>query len=171
MKNDQDKLKDGRNNLDPYAIDKLAKIPAGVKVGFLKFWAAGATYYFIAIPVGPYLKDDLDLIVILCLVLGLVIEYIVNNIIRWMNNDKQKTLQYCFYEKKSLASLFINILYATFMVILIYLTYFLISLIFTKLNIDLIQGVGFGAEPTIFGILFFLYDLVVIKIKGKFKRK
>ena len=154
---------------DPYEIDKLSKIKPKYKIGFLKFWAAGAVCFFIAIPLGPYLADVLDLIVALGLVLGIVIEYIVNNVIRWMNNENQPTLSFCLYEKKNLSSLFINIAYGLAMVFLIYFTYAGLGSLIEIFKLDLFSDFDFGVEPVLFGLLFLLYDGIVIYIKNRIK--
>ncbi len=156
---------------NPYEIDKLSKIKPQYKIAFLKFWAAGAVYFFIAIPLGPYLSDLLDLIVALGIVLGIVIEYIVNNVIRWMNNDNQKTMKYCLWEKKGLASLFFNVGYGIGMVFVIYYTYVGIGLLIDLFALDFFADFDFGAEPVLFGLLFLLYDGILVLLKNIVKKK
>lgn len=156
---------------DPYEIDKLSKIKPQYKIAFLKFWAAGAVYFFIAIPLGPYLSDVLDLIVALGIVLGIAIEYIVNNVIRWMNNDNQQTTKYCLYEKKSLLSLFFNVGYGIGMTFILYFTYVGLGLLVDVFALDFFTDFDFGAEPVLFGLLFLLYDGIIVFLKNMLKKK
>lgn len=156
---------------DPYEIDKLSKIKPQYKIAFLKFWAAGAVYFFIAIPLGPYLSDVLDLIVALGIVIGIAIEYVINNVIRWMNNDNQKTIKYCLFEKRSLLSLFFNVAYGIVMVFIIYYTYVGFGLLIDAFELDFFTDFDFGGEPVLFGLLFLLYDGILVFLKNKIKGK
>lgn len=165
----KEKLITDQEQFDPYATDKLAKIPAYIKIAVLKIWAAGAVCFFIMMASG--ITAALDLLVIDILTLGLVNEYFINNIIRWMNNDKNPTLHYAFIEKKSHGSLYLNILYSALLTLLIFFTYIGLGNIFEILKIDLIADIDFGSSPIIFGILFFIYDYICVKIKNSLKKK
>ena len=37
------------NEINPYEVDKLSKIPSVVKIIFLKYWAAAAAVFFMVI--------------------------------------------------------------------------------------------------------------------------
>ena len=43
------KADQSQKELKPYEVDKLSKIPSWIIVIFLKFWAAAAAVFFIAI--------------------------------------------------------------------------------------------------------------------------
>ena len=49
--------KNKNNEFNPYATDKLAKIPSWIKILFLKYWVAAATLFFFGIG-NPILMNE-----------------------------------------------------------------------------------------------------------------
>lgn len=121
---------------DPYAVDKLAGIPAWIKIGLLKFWVYGAVYYFIVFTLGGSLHF-LDLWAVQLGVMILAIEYIGNTLIVWMHTDGKPTKPYLPHEinRKSIWSLLATALYAT--------------LLFTVVQLILLLWVDVWGLPTI----------------------
>jgi hypothetical protein len=70
--------------LNPYFIDKLASVPAYLKIGFLKFWLAGASFLLAIYGLGARF-DLLDRLVVFALVMILGVEYLTNTVILYMN--------------------------------------------------------------------------------------
>ena len=60
------KKQEDPQKLNPYSIDKLSNIKPGVKIGFMKFWVAGAAYF---LTFTAFRSDVLDLLVALYLIL------------------------------------------------------------------------------------------------------
>ena len=156
---------------NPYLIDKLAKVPASVKIGFLKFWLAGASFYMTVLAL-PQAFDWLDRLVILALLLTLGVEYISNTLIIWMDHDKIPTKHYLPHhvDRKSIKSLFATMLYA--------------SIIVTLFHFALIFWVDFLGMPTIgiiisesildpfsFGIFFYIIDRIWLFLKEQIKTR
>ena len=65
LKNNHSK-KDQQNQFNPYSIDKLSTIKPQVKIGFMKFWVAGAAF-FLTFTALQY--DPLDLLVVMILMM------------------------------------------------------------------------------------------------------
>lgn len=151
-----------------YGNSKWDKIPVSIKIAGLKIWATGALCYFIHI--GSGLFDPLDLLVIDILCLTLMIEYLINRIIFWMENEYQPTRHYAFFEKRTPYSIFINFLYVFIIMILIFISYIVIGYIIDGLGLNIIGDIDFGSSPLVFSLLFFSYDYIIIKIKNGLKK-
>ncbi len=108
---------------NPYHVDKFATIPAWFKIEFLKFWLAGATFYLVFFGL-PQQFDYLDRLVMSALVLTIGLEYLVQNIIRWMHTDKEPTTFYLIHDikKQSVFSLLATLLYASIITIIFHLS-------------------------------------------------
>ena len=156
---------------NPYLIDKLAKIPASVKIGFLKFWLAGASFYMTVLAL-PQAFDWLDRLVMLALLFGLGIEYVSQIIILWMNHDKQPTLYYLAHEvnRKSIKSLFASLLYASIVVVLFHFALLLWVDILMMPTIGLLISQSV-LDPFSFGIFFYLVDRLWIFVRHYLKQK
>ena len=76
--------------LNPYLIDKLASVPAYLKIGFLKFWLAGASFLLAIYGLGARF-DLLDRLVVFALVMILGVEYLTNTVILYMNKPESPT--------------------------------------------------------------------------------
>ena len=102
-------------DLNPYANDKIAKIPSWLKILLLKFWVAGATFFFFGVAnelVDATAGNAADIyFVFISFGMGLMNEYITKNIVRFMKNSRDNTYYYNMVNQKGVLSLFLNILY------------------------------------------------------------
>lgn len=162
------------SGFNPYAIDKLAKIKPGIKIGFMKFWFSGAAFFvtFTALSVDTY--DILDRFVLLVLILTLAVEFISNKVIIWMNNDKQPTLHYLpfHFKRSSILSLLASLVYVILMVIAIYYFVELIMLIgIPSVGMLMFGFDNQGIDPITFGIVYWFIDYLWITIKELILKK
>jgi len=145
------------SQLQPYAVDKFATIPAKTKIMFLKFWLSGAVFYFTVNGL-PIRFDVVDRLFVLYLVWVLGNEYIHNQMILWMNREDQPTLMYLPHRIKrtSVYSLFATAFY-TF-VMLISIQVFLELWIIMKLPTfgDILWGAP--ADPISFALVYLMMD-------------
>jgi len=156
------KKKNKKDSLqNPYFVDKLASIPAHVKIGFLKFWLAGASFY-ITVNGLPRVFDYLDRLVVLTLVLILGVEYISNTIIYWMHTDHIDTKKYLPHEinRKSIKSIGMTAVYVIVMMILFHMTLTL----YVGLGLPTIGDIlsESTADPFTFGFIFLGFDYLWI---------
>ncbi|MDR2867585.1 MAG: bifunctional 2-keto-4-hydroxyglutarate aldolase/2-keto-3-deoxy-6-phosphogluconate aldolase [Acholeplasmatales bacterium] len=159
---------------NPYLVDKLAKIPPWFKSLFLKFWVSGAIFFLIFMSAEIARLDTLDLLAAYVLLLTLGNEYIVNNLIRYMNIDESPTLKYLphFVRKKSLWSLMATLLYTIIMVALVYISLWLWVEVLDLHTIDHyllaqpIEGSSVEAGPIGFAITYFCIDQVYLFIRN-----
>ncbi len=168
MKNKIDKK---QNELNPYSIDKLSNIKPGVKIGFLKFWVAGAAFF---VTFTTFQLDIFDLLVLLYLIMVLATEYIINKVIVWMNNDRVPTLKYLPHHvnRKSLWSLLATMGYVLVMIIgSYYLIEGVLSLGVPSFGMILFGFDYVGVDPITFGVVYWIVDLIWITAKNKFFNK
>lgn len=165
---------DGYN---PYEIDQLNSFKNSFKIYLLKGWIAGCAFFFI---MNSYIPNvgNLDRIVALILVLALCFEYIVHNIIIWMNNEDNDTLKYLPFkvDKKKIISLFSTIIYIVLLFAFIFGFTFLWSLLYKQVNIPTLGMLIFGEkafalDPLTFGLIFVLGDSIWFSIKKVIWRK
>ncbi len=161
------KKKNNRNQ-NPYHVDKFASIPAWFKIEFLKFWLAGASFYLVVFGL-PQQFDYMDRIVMMTLVLALGVEYLVQNVIKWMNTDKQPTDFYLIhhFKRTSVASLFATLLY----VIVIVLLSQLILGLWVSLGLSTIGDwiSESTADPFSFAIIYIVFDTAWMFLRKWFK--
>jgi hypothetical protein len=155
-----------QKQFDPYKIDKLSRIPTWIKAIFIKFWFAGAVCYFIIWGLSNYITDALDLIVFCGLVMGVVVDVLVNPLFRFMESDRKEYNPYMLFPFpfKAFWTFFTNIIYYILVLAIVNLAY-------TGINelINLIAGtenlINVGIEPLLFGVLVTIVDMFFIGIK------
>lgn len=151
---------------DPYAIDKASKIPDIIKALFIKFWFAGAVYYFVGWGITLVNIDQIDTVVILGLIMGLVTDLMVNHIFRLIEKDNENLHKYMFFGRKKWYSVFINIAYSIVLCAIIAYTYH-----FINVTIVLKQGlpegtIVLGAEPLLYGLFYIVYDIIILLVRN-----
>lgn len=154
-------MKKQEKPLQPYQYDKLAKIPSFWKILLLKWWASGATFFFTFSVAGV---AELDKLILSWLILAIVIEYLIQKVIYWMSNDKDKTERFLAYrfERKKVINLVCALVYSAAMIFLIY---FLVENVFQTYTLDRIFFPdAYGVGPIMFGTLYVLLDLLWISI-------
>lgn len=157
---------------NPYQIDKFSKIPGWVKVTFLKWWVAGAVYYFVGFGLLFTLTSFIDSVIYLGLLLGIVSEYIVNPVIRWMQKSLPNYEDHIIVLERGVKGLLLNILFGFLFSIIIAMTYVGInSLAIAIFSLEK-SRIVLGVEPILYGLFYLAYNILFIKIKHfLFRRK
>lgn len=135
-----------------------------LKVALIKFWFAGAVFYFMLM--GLPLQNTLDRIVILGIVLGMATDLLTNNIIRFIAVSDGANDRWLMFAKERYITFFLNMLYAIVLCAIAFLGIYP--------GIDLVcnlirgtQGVKYlPAEPLGFGLGYMLTDLLLVKGKN-----
>lgn len=153
-----------QKEFDPYKIDKFSHIPIWVKALFIKWWFSGVVCYFIMM--GIRLSDGLDSLVLSGLVLGLIVDILVNPLFRYMESDRKEYNAYMMFPFpfKAFWTFFANLIYYV-----IVLTG--VNFIYAGFNelINTMSGtemkIYLGVEPLLFGFFAVLVDMAFIGIK------
>ncbi len=156
---------------NPYRVDRLAGIPSPVKAIFIKWWFAGAVFFFIGMGLPAlHSTDNLDLVFALGIVLGMVNDLLVNNLFRYMRTDRAIYDPWMVFPKKGLLSFFANVLYYILVSFGVYFLYTAINTLAVKTGIREASEIFLAVEPVGYGIATLLIDLIVLGIKALIKK-
>lgn len=168
--------------LNPYQVDKLSKIPSWILIGILKYWAAAAAVFFIligGIDIGidfsviedqakataeSSLNLSFKIIVLITLGLTLIFTYIVRPIVRLLYNRRNNTYRFNMVNNKGIIALILNWIYMFF----ISFTIFFVIIYFGYKGWipNLFGGVNYGIEPFSYGLFFMILDTIMILLKN-----
>jgi hypothetical protein len=169
------------NQINPYELDKLSKIPSWLIIIFLKYWAAAAAVYFGLIggvsfgldfsewgeptDIIQKLAQDEIIIFILAFALCLGMNYIVKPIVRMMYNRRNNTYRYNMVNGKGFVYLFVTFIYAFVLSIILYFMTNILS--YYGLVLDLFGTTGsIGIDPFTYALCFIVVDSIFIAAKN-----
>ena len=160
--------------LRKYQTGKRWKTPEWLKIVLIKAWFAASTFYFFIFGLGGLMHPS-DLNLITGVVLGFVIDILLNNLLRFMEKTPGANDRWLFVGVKGFASLPLNVLYGLLLMGCVMLTYQLLN---TGLNaltgaVPMEDGslpVILGAEPITFGLFAMGWDALFLLMKRTMKR-
>lgn len=152
-------------------VKKKRKLPPWLKVVLLKFWFAGAVFFFVGWGLFINTSDQLDLALILGLVLGVVTDLLTNRILRSMERGKGQYAPFMMFPKKHYLSFVWNVLYGILLCVLVAYTYQIINTAAIRLYHLPETKVVLGAEPILFGVFCTGYDMLFLQIKKVFAKR
>ena len=149
---------------DPYKTDFLGKIPAWIKAIFVKFWFAGAVCYFAMFGIG--LSNTLDSLAITGIILGLVVDVLVNPLFRFMESDEREYDNFIMFPFpfKAYWTFFANIAYYVVVLVCVNYCYFGVNVL-SNIVSGTEGNINVGVEPLLFGVFAVAVDMVFIGIK------
>lgn len=150
-------------DLDPYKIDRLSSFPMWILILIIKWWFAGAIYYFAYMGILVQTTDGSTEAIIGGVILGAVLDILVNRVIRFIEREKGANEKYILITTKKYVSFILNMLYG--LLISLFITYG-VGFLVTKIAQLFGHTGSVGMEPITFGIMFVLIDLGLIKIKN-----
>ena len=171
----KNKVKDVNFEGNPYEVDKLSKIPSGVLILVLKFWAAAAAVFFGTMDSCMFSVSEetngadsvlitLAMIVFIALLLSLIMNYAIRPIVRMAHNRRNNCFKFHMINIKGFKSFLLSLPY-----------YFIISLILYHLTVFLgkhnlilnpFGNTSFGIEPFTYGLCFLVVDMTFVCIKN-----
>lgn len=154
----EDKEKKDFRRPDPYSIDRFSRIPMWLKVLFLKFWLAGAVYYFVGWGLFINTTYGLDETLVVGVILGAIIDVFINRIIRMMSRPGLNTEKYIVVRYKGFFSFLVNILYGLLITLAVAYAYTGINLAIIAIFHLASDAIPVGVEPFGFGLLFYGFD-------------
>lgn len=160
---ESEKTKGKEKEFDPYKVDKLSRVPAWLKAIFIKWWFAGAVCYFIMMGTG---LKDLDGIIVTGVVLGVVVDVLVNPVFSYMQSDRREYDKYIMlpFPFKKFWTFFVNIIYYVVVLIVVNYCYLGLNLLCNAIaGTELLYYVG--VEPLLFGTFCLIVDMAFIGIK------
>jgi hypothetical protein len=135
------------------------------KALFVRFWFAGAVFYFIGWGLAVGSRDQLDLTVVLGLVHGMVTELIVNRVLVFIEHDGENRRFILCYSKKFF-SFPVNIVFGIICAFLVAYTYSIVNLLAMRSGLAAEGYIFVGAEPLLYGLLFVMLEMMFIGMKN-----
>ncbi len=165
------------DNLNPYELDKLSKIPAWLVIVFIKFWAAAAAVFFMTIgglDIGISLSDEGNMsynlnisfmiILLLALAMAILSNYAIKQLVIMMHNRRRNTFRYNIINFRGFLAF---LLYLLYMFVVSVILYFFVNYLGYKGWVVNPFGVtdGYGLEPFTYGFCFVIVDGIFVSIK------
>lgn len=140
------------------------KIPSWLKIVFVKFWFSGAICYFFLWGLGTYISG-LDLMFVLAVGLGIVIDVMVNNLLHYFEPEKGAYDRWMMVTARKFWSLFLNVIYAGVLLYCIVWAYNVINTLLVG-DVETAQTVAVPVEPILFGLMYMGFDMLFITMKN-----
>lgn len=150
--------------LRAYRSGPKMKVADWVKVLFIKFWFAGAVCFFFIWGLGGFLADELDLLLVTGMALGIVTDLLTNPVLRFFEKAKGENARWMMVTRKTYSGFFLNIVYAYVLLFLVYALYNVINLAAAQAT-GVADRVVLGVEPVFFGLFCLGFDLLLIQGK------
>ena len=153
-----------QEELRKYQSGPKLKVADWVKMLFVKAWFPGSVCFFFIWGLGGMVADQLDLLFITGIALGVVTEMLTNNVLRFLEKKPGGNDRYMMFPQKGYITFPLNILYAFVLLFLVYTLYNIINLVIIQLT-GAVDKVPLGVEPVLFGIFYMCFDMILIQGK------
>lgn len=150
--------------LRSYRSGPKLKLADWTKIVFVKFWFAGAVCFFIIWGLGGFFADELDLLFVTGIVLGMVTDLLTNNVLRFFEKTKGENRRWIMVNRGGTPGLFLNILYGFVVLGLVWGLYNLINIAAAGIT-GQPDRVVLGVEPILFGLFSMSFDLLLLQAK------
>lgn len=150
--------------LNKYRSKSLLKAPEALKLILLKTWFAGAVCYFFLWGLGGILGNTLDTLFVLGIALGMSMDLLTNNVIRFMEKEPGENDKWMMVPGKGTGSMLLNVLYYLVVILFVFMLYNVINLGINTMTGDM-DAVPLGVEPILFGVFCTAFDVMFISIK------
>ena len=155
--------------LRAYRSGPKMKVADWVKMLFIKGWFAGAVCFFFIWGLGGLLGNELDILFVTGMALGVVTDLMTNPILRFFEKTPGENARWMMVTRKSFSGLFLNVLYGYVVLFLVYTLYNVINLAASRLT-GAADAVVLGVEPILFGVFCLGFDLLLIQGKHMLSR-
>ena len=147
-----------------YQSGPKLKVADWVKLLFVKAWFPGCVCFFFLWGLGGMMADQLDLLFITGIALGVVTEMLTNNVLRFLEKKPGGNDRYMMFPQKGYITFPLNILYAFVLLFLVYTLYNIINLVIIQLT-GVTDKIPLGVEPVLFGLFYLCFDMILIQGK------
>ena len=147
-----------------YRSGSKLKIAGWVKLLFIKAWFPASVCFFFIWGLGGYVADQLDLLFITGIALGVVTEMLTNNVLRFVEKSPGANSRWMMFPSKKYITFPLNILYAFVVLFLVFTLYNVINLVIIQIT-GVTDSVPLGVEPILFGIFYLGFDMLLIQGK------
>ena len=143
--------------------------PRWLKLCFVKFWFYAAICFFFIWGLGGYLKNQLDLLFVVGVALGLVTDLLVNNALRFLAASKGENDAWMLFPKKNYVSFLCNVIYGFVITFFVYTIYNAVNFAAMRMTGNE-ESLFLTVEPILFGIFCLAVDLMFLGMKKGFRK-
>lgn len=156
--------------LRKYRSGPKIKLAEWVVFCFVKWWFPAAGCFFFMWGLGGYLNNQLDLMFVTAIAMGMVTDLLTNNALRFLERVPGSADKWIMCSKrKSYGTFPLNILYSMVLMLFIFLTYSVINYAVMKIR-NLTDVLPLGVEPILFGLFYLGWDLLFVTVKNSVRR-
>ena len=152
--------------LRKYHAQRKPVLADWLKAVLLKAWLAGIVCYFILWGLGPYLGNQMDMLLVLGVAMGFVTDLITNNILRFIAKPEGAYDRFMLFPKRAFWTLPLNLIYAFLLLYLVVMTYNGVNLILAGPD----GKTALGVEPILFGLFTMGWDMLFLCGKQLLKK-
>ena len=167
--NEENSPQVSEEELRAYQSGPKMKVADWVKMLLIKAWFAGAVCFFFIWGLGGLLGNELDILFVTGMALGLVTDWLTNPVLRFFEKTPGENARWMMVNRKGMSGLFLNVLYGYLVLFLVYLLYNAINLAASRLT-GTAGLVVLGVEPILFGLFCLGADLLMIQLKRTLSR-
>ena len=167
--NEENSPQVSEEELRAYRSGPKMKVADWVKMLFIKAWFAGAVCFFFIWGLGGLLGNELDILFVTGMALGLVTDLLTNPVLRFFEKTRGENARWMMVNRKGTFGLLLNVLYGYLLLFLVYLLYNVINIGINRLT----GGAGdvvLGVEPILFGVFCLGFDLLLLQLKQAVSR-
>lgn len=162
--NEENSPEVSEEELRAYRSGPKMKVADWVKMLFIKAWFAGAVCFFFIWGLGGMLGNELDILFVTGMALGLVTDWMTNPVLRFFEKTPGENARWMMVTQKGMSGLLLNVLYGYLVLFLVYLLYNGINIAASRL-MGTVGTVVLGVEPILFGVFSLGADLLLIRLK------
>lgn len=162
--NEENSPEVSEEELRAYRSGPKLKLAGWTKLVFVKFWFAGAVCFFIIWGLGGFFADELDMLFVTGIVLGMVTDLLTNNVLRFFEKTPGENRRWIMVTRRGTPGLLLNILYGFAVLALVWGLYNVINIAAAGLT-GQPDRVVLAVEPVFFGLFCLGFDLLLIQCK------
>ena len=147
-----------------YQSGPKIRVSDRIKVLFIKAWFPGCVCFFFIWGLGGMLADQLDMLFVTGIALGVVTEMLTNNVLRFLEKTPGGNDRYMMFPQKGYVTFPLNILYAFVVLFLVFMAYNVINLVIIRIT-GATDTIPLGVGPILFGIFYLCFDMILIQGK------
>lgn len=160
-----------KQELEKYRSGKVKwHMPEALKVFLIKFWFYGAVCFFVFMGLGMYVGNQIDMLFIAGIIMGMVTDLLINHFLRFTEKLPGGSARWILVTRRGAAGFLMNLLYGFVLLFLVVTVYNV-----TNAGISAMYGYAENApvisvEPILFGLLATGADVLCVSIRNTFKK-
>ena len=153
-----------KEELRKYQHHSQLRIADWVKILFIKAWFPGAVCYFFIWGTSAYISNQLDLVFIVGVAMGIVTDLLTNNILRFFEKKPGDYNEWLMVTREGVPGFILNIMYAFVVIFFVFGLYRLVNGFLSGLAGGK-ESMPLGVGPILFGLFYLGFDMLFIKMK------